>query len=187
MARWKLTEAHYLKVEGTKWEYSEIDRITGRPKRTQFPVPLYLDPQNLDDLKAYGQTDPELGLQGDPVIIVCNGADPKPRDVVFIGTPTPGMYPLDDEARALTEKYSKGNWAPTTGIDPESQNQSYSNQLMSGLIDQMTELRNSKAEGTAVPGMTEFMQGMQMMMKQQTEILAMLASSKAPPDRRKLV
>ena len=49
MARWKLTEAHYLKVPGTAWEYNSIDRRTGRPKREVFSGPLQLDPKSIDD------------------------------------------------------------------------------------------------------------------------------------------
>lgn len=177
MARWKLTEAHYLMVEGTKWEYSEVDRITGRPKRTQFPVPLYVNPNYEDDLKGYGQPDEVDGLQ----IIVSNGNNAKGKDLIFTGPPTPGMLPLDDEAKELSAKL---NIKPTQGLDPESQNMSFSNQLMSGLIDQMTDIKAGIATAPAVPGMAEFMQTMGAMMKQQTEILASLSKVVAEGKRR---
>ena len=39
MARWRLTDAHYLAVEGTEWEYKEQNRETGRqaPKGLRGP------------------------------------------------------------------------------------------------------------------------------------------------------
>lgn len=178
MARWKLTEPHYLAVPDVKWEYQEIDRITGRPKRTQFPVPLHIDPLNLDDLKAYGQMDPELGMGADPVIIVTDNPNPTGKDIHFKGNPTPGMYPLDDEARAISEKHSKGTWTPTAGIDPESQNSSYANKMMSGLIDQMTELKTATAAAAPVQGIQELLAAMTGMMQQNQQILAELVKGR---------
>lgn len=177
MARWKLTEPHYLKVEGTKWEYSEVDRITGRPKRTQFDVPLYINPLFEDDLKAFGQ----LNQFGEYDIIVCNGEGAKGKDLIFKGPPTPGMFPLDEEAEKLS---AEREWTPTRDIDPESQNMSFSNQLLSGLIDKMTDVKAGLNSAPAVPGMAEFMQTMGAMMKQQTEILASLSKVVAEGKRR---
>ncbi len=170
MARWKLTEPHYIFVPGTKWEYSEIDRTTGRPKRTQFDVPLYINPHWEDDLKAFGQP-PE----GD--IIVTNKPNPAfPRDVEFLGGPTLGMVPIDDEAKVLTAQLEKRGLAVTQGLEAEDQNNSYVNKMLSGLIDQMTDLKV-----TAPPvasGMNEVMQSMVAMMAKQTEILEQLAGTK---------
>ena len=182
MARWKLTEAHYLSVPDTKWEYSEVDRRTGRPKRTQFPVPLLLDPKSLDDLKGYGQSDPDFpsNQPDDYIIVVAQGETSNPKDVIFAGPPTPGMLPLDDEARAITAKHSHGKWSPTAGLDVESQNESYSNKLLSGLIDEMTSLKYAQQAAPAIPGMEDFMKVMAGMMQQQTAILTALTKTPAP-------
>lgn len=177
MARWKLTEPHYLAVEGTKWEYSEVDRITGRPKRTQFPVPLHLDP-NVDS----DWTHRNDAWSGD--IIVSNGNNPDPKDLIYTGPVTPGMLPLDDEAREITAKTAKDKWKPTADLSPEAQNQSYTNQLLSGFIDEMTNLRTTAVAAPAAEGMAEFMKAMTEMMAKQTEILAQLAAKQPVQGRR---
>ena len=58
MARWKLMTAHYLNVAGTKWEYQEVSRVTGKQIRMQLPVPMYLDPRGRRELICLL---PELG------------------------------------------------------------------------------------------------------------------------------
>ena len=169
MARWKLTEAHYLKVPGTKWEYTETNRVTGRPMRTQFDVPLYISPHDDGDLKEFGQPP-----NGD--IVVTNAPDGKfPKDVEFLGPPSVGMVPLDDEAKAQTAVLEKRGLSVTQGLDSEDQNASYVNRMLSGLIDQMTDMK--VAPQAPAPGMVEFMATMAGMMQKQTEILERLAVS----------
>lgn len=171
MARWKMTEAHYLKVPGTKWEYTETNRTTGRPMRTQFDVPFYISPHDDSDLKEFGQPP-----NGD--IIVTNKPDSAfPKDVVFEGTPTLGMVPLDDEARKQTAVLEKRGLSVTQGLEFEDQNNSYVNKMLSGLIDKMTDM---KVEGAAptTPGMADMMQTMAAMMAKQTEILDRLTAPK---------
>ena len=176
MARWKLTEPHYLQVEGIKWEYSEVDRVTGRPKRTQFPVPLHLDPNVESDW-----THKWDAWSGD--IIISNGSGADPKDLIFTGPVTPGMLPLDDEAKAITAKSAKDKWKPTVDLSPEAQNESYTNQLLSGFIDQMTQLQTSTQQAPQAAGMGDFMAAMTKMMAQQTDILAAIAA-KQPAERR---
>ncbi len=174
MARWKLTEAHYLMIDGIKWEYSEVDRVTGRPKRTQFPVPLHLDPNIESDW-----THKHDAWSGD--IIISDGIGTSdPKDHIYHGPVTPGMLPLDDEAKAITAEAAKDKWTPTAGLSTEDQNQSYTNKLLSGFIDQMTDLKASVVSAPAAAGMGEFMTAMQQMMAKQTEILAALAAKDAP-------
>ena len=176
MARWRLTEPHYLNVDGTKWEYSEVDRITGRPKRVQFPVPQYLNPNYEDDLKSFGQGQGDVSTWD---IIVSDGNNPGPKDVIFKekdgspGQPTPGMLPLDDDAREITARYSKVWDAPSEGP-------SFTQRLEESLINQMTELRDSVKQAPQVEGLAELMATMTSMMKQQTEILAKLAERHEP-------
>jgi hypothetical protein len=117
MARWRLTDAHYLAVPETEWEYRETNRETGRQARKVYEVPLHLDPKNNAD----------WNYPADEAIIVSNKYDPKyPRDHVFRGTPTPDMEPLDDEAQAISDAERK-NW-----IHPiEALNMTYSESRLS--------------------------------------------------------
>lgn len=98
MARWRVTEKHYLNVPGTEYEYRETNETTGKQARKVFPVPLYLDPANPSDCNYPGE------------IIVTHKADKAyPRDLIFVGPPTMGMAPLDEEAEAISAKMEK-NW-----------------------------------------------------------------------------
>ena len=117
MARWKLTDSHYLAIPGTEWEYKEQNRETGRQARKVYEVPLHLDPKNPAD----------HNYPRDEAIIVSNKYDPAyPRDYVFRGTPTPDMEPLDPEAQAISDAERK-NW-----IHPiEALNMTYSESRLS--------------------------------------------------------
>lgn len=135
MARWKLTDSHYLAVEGTEWEYKEQNRETGRQARKVYEVPLHLDPKNPAD----------HNYPRDEAIIVTNKYNPAyPRDYVFRGTPTPDMEPMDDEAQAISDAERK-NW-----IHPiEALNMTYSESRLSEFERGIAELL---AKG--VPAMT---------------------------------
>ncbi len=170
MARWKLTEPHYLLLEEeTRWEYVEVERVTGRPKRTQFTVPRFLHPLDPSDWTVTRLKNED----GD--IIVCNGNNPGPGDLIYKGQPTPGMLPLDDEAKKLSGKF---DWKPTEGLDDFSQNDSYANKLLGGLIDQMTEARTQASQIQAQPvqieGMADMLKAMTAMMEQNQALLAKL-------------
>jgi hypothetical protein len=117
MARWKLTDSHYLAVPGTEWEYKEQNRETGRQARKVYEVPLYLNPKDAAD----------WNYPRDEAIIVANKFDPAyPRDIIFHGRPTADMEPLDDEAQAISDNERK-NW-----IHPiESLNMTYSESRLS--------------------------------------------------------
>lgn len=117
MARWKLTDAHYLAVPGTEWEYKETNRETGRQARKVYEVPIYLNPKDQAD----------WNYPRDEAIIVANKFDPAyPRDIVFHGTPTPDMEPLDDEATAISDA-ERSKW-----IHPiEALNMTYSESRLS--------------------------------------------------------
>src|SRR5216683_7381374 len=49
MARWKLTEPHYLNVPSSRWEHTAVDSRTGKPTRKMYKVPMHLDPRVADD------------------------------------------------------------------------------------------------------------------------------------------
>ena len=99
MARWRLTTAHYLKVQGTEWEYQETSQMTGKIQRHRFPVPMMLDPKDASD----------WNYRQDEMIVVCWEDKGLPKDYVFEGNPTADMEPLDDEAQAVTDSL-KQSW-----------------------------------------------------------------------------
>ncbi len=100
--RWRLTTAHYLNVpvlpDGTEveWEHKEISRTSGRAARKLYKVPAFLDPKDPAD-QNYPQ-------DGDLIVAhAVEGLRNHPRDIIFIGPPSPDMEPLNDEAQALTD------------------------------------------------------------------------------------
>lgn len=98
--RWRLIEPHYINVptlpDGTRveWEHRETARESGRTVRKLFAVPMLLDPKDAADFNHPGE------------IIVCHdveGARMTRGDYIFVGDPTQGMEPLNDEAEAITD------------------------------------------------------------------------------------
>lgn len=172
MARWRLAAAHYLNTGDTKWEYSEVDRTTGRPKRTQFDVPRMLNPEDPGDWN-YVYSKDGFGKPDTGEIIVAQGTH-EPRDIVFIGEPTPDMVPLDDEAKAITAKYAH-KWKHPI----ESLTGTYADEMMKDLSAQLEEVRAASAPAP-VEGMTELLTAMTAMMKQNQEMMAALVAAKAP-------
>lgn len=171
MARWQLTEPHYLNTKESKWEFETKNRTTGRSERKQFPVPTHLDPNIEGD---WNYTDRIGSNIVDGKIIVCWDGQGEPNDIVFEGPPTPGMLPLDDEAKTISAKF---DWIPTKGLDENSQFNSFAQQTLIKLTEEL----KSTAAAPQIEGMAEFMKTMSQMMQTQTEILAMLAGKKAEP------
>ena len=170
MARWKLTEPHYLSVPTERWEHTTTDSRTGKPVRKMFRVPKHLDPRLEDDWNVRIN-----GMDGEIHVCYEGKDDPRypDRAIVFEGNPTPGMLPLDDEAKEISGQFS---WTPTQGIDEDSQRQSFYARLGDTLIDQMTELKVARETApAAAPGMDKFMEAMLAMMGQNQQILAALA------------
>ena len=170
MARWQLTEAHALHtIPPTKWEWQQINRMTGRPERKIFNVPLHLDP-NIEGDWNYQERIGNNIVDGK--IIVCHEGKGEPKDIVFTGDPTPGMLPIDDEARAISSRFS---WTPTQGLDEISQANSHQQQIL-------VELSNMKDQVRAAPqveGMADLMKAMAEMMTFQRELLSTLAGKPA--------
>lgn len=127
MARWRLRDKHYLNVPGTEWEYKETDRETNRQARKVFEVPLYLNPEDSADWNYRDQQ----------AIIVANKFDRAyPRDIVFVGPPTPDMEPLDEEAERITQGFiDSGAWKHPI----ESLNMNYSQSVLSDFERQLAE------------------------------------------------
>jgi hypothetical protein len=94
MARWRLTQPHYLNVPGTEYRYEETDRETGEAARSVFAVPRFLHPENPRDCRS-----PE------GCVVAYKGSHAR-GDWVFEGKPTPDMEPLDDEARKISEGFA---------------------------------------------------------------------------------
>lgn len=89
--RWLLLGPHYLNVPGTQWEYKETT-ASGEQARILIDVPKLLDPK-----EPRQWNDPEG-------IVVAHGVSPRhPKDIIFVGEPTPDMRPMNDEAEAISE------------------------------------------------------------------------------------
>lgn len=108
MARWKLTNKHYLNSPGIKWAHEETTN-TGKRFRKEFDVPVYLDP---DDREFQNR-------DGD--IIVAYEASAEKGDVVFTGKPTPEMIPMDKEAEEISAAMQPGWDHPIESLPAQGQ------------------------------------------------------------------
>lgn len=119
MARFRLSAKHYLNVTvpGRKiiWRYEEVSR-DGIANQSEFPVPLYLDPED-----QRWHNDKEHGI-----VVATEASSEHPRDYILTGEPTIDMEPLDDEALALREALMP-KWTnpiesmPAQGLSPAEQ------------------------------------------------------------------
>ena len=95
MARFRLTAPHYLNVPGTQWEQTEYSAASKKQVRHLYNVHLLLDP-NDPSMHNYPLTQE---------IIVATKVDRRyPADMIFVGSPTQDMEPLDEEAEALLRR-----------------------------------------------------------------------------------
>lgn len=173
MARWKLLNAHYLQTRDTEWEYKEVDRTTGRPKRTVFPVPRLLDPAQPSDWTHRDGRD-----EGE--IIVCHEGKGEAKDITFFSEPTPDMLPLDAEAKTITAKLG-AKWKHPI----ESLPGSYADAVLDDFQKQLAEVQ-AQNQTPKNEGVTELLTAMAAMMKQNQEMMAALVgkSTPAPAARR---
>jgi len=96
MARWRLTEPHYLYTDpDTVWERIETDTVTGRQIRKQYVVPAYF----------HHEIEADWTDKNEKAVIVSDGHNPGKGDIIFKGEPTPGMRAMDDEAEKISEKF----------------------------------------------------------------------------------
>ena len=199
MARWKLTEPHYLMVPENYWEQTETDRATGKQKKKKYPVPTHLDPKDPGvwthksgerHISQGGNefTDGEIivrwevgytyeRLDEDGKVIAAYTAKTAPsesradlewRDLIFVGAPTPGMEPIDAEAKEIMKDFK---WA-----DPMKDKyfgMTYAERL---IFDKVT---NAGQEP-----LTEVVKAMEAMMKQNQELIALLANPMRSVERR---
>ena len=140
MARFRLKGKHYLKVPGTEWEQKETSQETGKQARKVYPVPRFLDPDDPGD----------WNFRDIPEITVSTKEDPKyPRDIIFIGKPTPDMEPLDDEAVAMFKRFEADWTHPIESLSPI-----YGENILAGLQLQVAALQ-SKTGAPAVDVVAE--------------------------------
>lgn len=168
MARWKLMTNHYLSVPGNEWEYTENDRTTGRPVRRKFTVPRLLsiaDPQ--DWTNRWGNKDNEDGE-----IIVCYEGKGEPKDIIFVGEPTPDMQPMDEEATVISASLAS-KWETRPDFNPGEYSQS--------LIDKFqVDLAAASTKSAEVKGMDELISAMTRLMEQNATIMAAMANVSQP-------
>lgn len=112
MARWRLLNAHYIKIPGTQWEYKEQDLQTGEQNILKADVPRLLDPNNPKDCRS-----PEG-------CVVAHAGKGLGRDWIMDGPPTPDMAPLDEEAQAITDQWEP-HWKHPIDSLPTTGSQSY--------------------------------------------------------------
>jgi hypothetical protein len=116
------------------------------------------------------------------IVVVSDGHNSKPSDIVFEGDPTPGMLPLDDEAREISARFEK-KWA-TPGRVYEEAEGSYAGRMMDQYVESQGKVNMLLAEAShrEIPGMSDFMQVMTNMMKQNQQIMQMLAEKAIAKD-----
>lgn len=166
MARWKLMTPHYLKVPGEKWEYTENDRTTGRPKRIQFEVPRLLDPRDSSNwTRRWGRADNEDGE-----IVVCHKGKGEESDIEFIGDPSPDMVPVDDEAKEISAKFEK-RW----DAKPENMAGDFSQSLVDRFQNEMAEI---KAKPPEIPGMADLISAMKSMAESNQKVLETVTATR---------
>ncbi len=163
MARWKLLHAHYLNVPGSEWQYSEISRTTGKPIRKVFAVPQLLDP----DIEA--DCNYKFGPEGSE-IIVSNGKNAQPQDIIFEGPPTPDMLPLDDEAKTISAGFA-GVWNHPIESLPGQFSERLLDDMQAKLSAAIT--RQTQSENT---DLSELIKVLTKTMEQNAEIISKLAT-----------
>lgn len=145
--RWRLTEPHYLNVpvlpDGTKveWEHKETAKETGRTKRVMYAVPMLLDPKDPADHNHPGEIIVALEVED---------ASHVRNDIIFIGTPTPGMEPLNEEAEAITAEWRKRWDHPIESLAPNGE----MSDAESAFMERMMSAFGKIADAASVPNAT---------------------------------
>lgn len=168
MARWKLTEPHYIncKRDGNncEWEYKEVNRANGREVRKKYIVPMLLDPKLEADW-----THRASQFEDGQIIVATEGTSDSKDIIIDAKSVTPGMEPLDDEAREISSRIN-ARVIPVEG-DP---NASYSERLLDKFIQQLAETQSTVAHPPATIGIEKLLESMTAMMEQNQKILSTL-------------
>jgi hypothetical protein len=111
MARFRLTDKHYINIEGCDWEEKQElqSKVRGRARlhKKTFVVPMYLDPKDQSDHNYPGE------------IIIATAEDRRYPDDYITGPGfmcTADMTPLDDEAEEMMEEW-KANYKGEHAIE----------------------------------------------------------------------
>lgn len=177
MARWKLREAHYIHAmrDGTRpeWVYKEINRANGREIQKKFPVPMHLDPKIEVDW-----THRDHPHDDGYIVVALEGTSDAHDIIIERKSVTPGMEPLDDEAREITKQVMAGV-VPIEGGSPDA---TYSENLLDKFIMQLAEASSTAgaAQAQQVQGLGEVLKAMTAMMEQNQLILQALVAQRAP-------
>lgn len=167
MARWLLNEPHYLAVVDTFWEQTEVDRTTGRQKKKKYPCPLHLDPKCAQDWNNKpGSAHVSRGGNSfdEGFITVCWADKGEPQDYVFVGDPTPGMEPIDDEAREVSSKFKWHD--PTRFFEPGEGQMTFAEKMIMSMQEEAKESAKPNEEALALQ-------------KQMVDMMAMMAQTLA--------
>jgi hypothetical protein len=175
MARWQLSTSHYLSVENNEWEYNETDRGTGKQLRTRIKVPLYLDINDQNCWNVQYRNPRGEVISGEVIVARRTGEEHK-DDIIFVGDPTPDMIPLDDEAKAISETFSK-RWGTAPNVD-----MSYGQHVIEGFQAEQARIQ-SEANIVKIEGMAEIMKTMSDMLAQNQQLIMALAATKIPERR----
>lgn len=169
MARWKLTQPHYLAGTGTKWEYTENSRTNGKPIRKQYDVPQYLNPEDPSDWNYVEMID-QRGRATEGGIVVCYEGKGEAKDIIFTGKPTPDMIPLDDEAKAISAKLPMG-----IGFAEEMPEGGYAGRILEGLGKQLADAMAATTPAQTNQDMSKFLESQERLSAQLAALLAALA------------
>ena len=147
MARWRLTQKHYLNVPGTVFEYKETTHY-GRQIKKDFPTGLFLDPESPVDCNynADGETRSFGSNQPGEIIVAWDDGTQKPRDIIFVGPPTLDMVPLDDAAKAASAEMAPG-WGRAYISDMDEEG-GYTNRLLNELTETLNSFNASAKPST---------------------------------------
>jgi len=172
MARWLLTQPHYLKVADTFWEQTETDRVTGRQKRKKYPVPMHLDPHCAQDWNNKpGGASSNISRGGNSFdegyITVCYADRGEPHDYVFEGDPTPDMEPIDDEAKQISAGYQ---WHDPTRFFEVGDGMTFAERMILTMQDEMKAQQPAQNEA-----LTDTLAMLAQVMAQNTALLAKLS------------
>lgn len=175
MARWKCLVGHYLYGhmpgdEKNEWMREETNRDTGRVARKFMKVPVYIDPK-----------DPSC-CNRDGDCIVCHEGRGLPSDIVFEGNPTPDMQPIDDEAKALSDKFA-GDYTKMENVEGGKANDVLS-RLESVLADTMKSAVSTKNVPNDV--LEAMNKRLEELAKQNAELIARLNAQEKPTETQSL-
>lgn len=174
MARWRLTNKHYINVPGTEWEYEEVSRETGKRARKRFAVPLFLNPDDPSDCNYSGE-----------IIVAYEDKKHERKDILFLGDPTPDMEAIDEEAEAISLTF-KDRWSHP--IESLPSNGDFSQSLLTVLQRQLDEaLRknplmptNASEDQVGKGAFAELQAQVNQLMEQNAELMKLVPKAEKP-------